>query len=196
MVKIDEELYAAVEVIGADMVIDIARAVVRAHGLHPVFAHDRVAGARVVDEEVTELFRAAQSESMIRQRAEAVDVIVTALRYIAEFCVTQPAPASEEYFRPAEQVWGDDVSRGVSEPHLHTKSENVLREDPVHHPPHYTAYPVEVIDMIKLVLGPDGFKAYCLGNEVKYRMRAGLKGDADEDIAKAMKYKEFRDAAV
>ena len=68
--------------------------------------------------------------------------------------------------------------------------------DQVNHPSHYTAYPVEVIDMIRKVLGPEGFKAYCLGNEIKYRMRAGLKGDnADQDIAKAMKYKEFREAA-
>lgn len=74
--------------------------------------------------------------------------------------------------------------------------------DNVNHPSHYTAYPAypaypaEVIYMVKAVLGVEGFKAYCLGNEIKYRMRAGLKGDnAAEDIAKAMKYKEFRDNA-
>lgn len=66
--------------------------------------------------------------------------------------------------------------------------------DDVKHPAHYTAYPVEVIEIIKLVLGPDGFRAYCLGNEIKYRMRAGLKGDnAAQDIAKAMTYKQFRE---
>jgi hypothetical protein len=63
----------------------------------------------------------------------------------------------------------------------------------VEHPAHYTAYPVEVIDMIRLVLGPEGFKSYCLGNEIKYRFRAGLKGDAVEDVGKAMKYMEFRE---
>ena len=66
----------------------------------------------------------------------------------------------------------------------------------VEHPAHYTAYPVEVIEIIKRTLGRDGFVAYCLGNEIKYRMRAGLKGDPGQDLAKAMKYKEFRDAAV
>lgn len=66
--------------------------------------------------------------------------------------------------------------------------------DPVKHPPHYTAFPVEVIEIIKAALGPDGFKAYCFGNEIKYRMRAGLKGDnAQEDLAKAMTYKSFRE---
>ena len=68
--------------------------------------------------------------------------------------------------------------------------------DKVNHPSHYTDYPIEVIDMIREILtetyGEEAFEAYCLGNEVKYRMRAGLKGVGDEDIKKAMKYKEFR----
>ena len=66
--------------------------------------------------------------------------------------------------------------------------------DNVKHPSHYADnYPVEVIDIIRELLGEDGFKAYCFGNEIKYRMRAGLKGDnAEEDIAKAMQYMEFR----
>lgn len=69
--------------------------------------------------------------------------------------------------------------------------------DPVQHPLHYTAYPVEVIDIIKAALGPEGFKAYYFGSEIKYRMRAGLKGDdkAQEDLAKAMTYKRFRELA-
>lgn len=68
--------------------------------------------------------------------------------------------------------------------------------DAVNHPSHYAAFPVEVIDIIRFVLGPDGFRAYCFGNEIKYRMRAGLKGDnAAEDIAKAMTYKKFRGEA-
>lgn len=63
----------------------------------------------------------------------------------------------------------------------------------VEHPAHYTAYPLEVIDIIRRTLGDDGFRAYCFGNEIKYRMRAGLKGaNVEEDIAKAMMYKKFR----
>jgi hypothetical protein len=65
--------------------------------------------------------------------------------------------------------------------------------DPVNHPAHYKAYPVEVIDIIRHVLGDEGFRAYCIGNELKYRLRAGDKGDAAQDIAKAMKYREFRE---
>lgn len=64
--------------------------------------------------------------------------------------------------------------------------------DNVNHPKHYKQFGVEVIDIIHNVLGDDGFKAYCIGNELKYRLRAGDKGDAAQDIAKAMKYREFR----
>jgi len=69
-------------------------------------------------------------------------------------------------------------------------------KDMVEHPDHYKDFPVEVIEMIKAILtmkyGEDGFEAYCFGNEIKYRMRAGLKADTLEDISKSMKYAEFR----
>ena len=70
--------------------------------------------------------------------------------------------------------------------------------DAVQHPGHYTSYPVEVINIIKAALGPDGFKAYCFGNEIKYRMRAGLKdaSKAQEDLEKALTYKRFREEAA
>lgn len=77
-----------------------------------------------------------------------------------------------------------------------TRGDFVAEEDRnqkyVQHPQHYKQYPVEVIDIIRHVLGPEGFTAYCIGNELKYRLRAGYKGDAAQDIAKAMKYYEFR----
>lgn len=44
--------------------------------------------------------------------------------------------------------------------------------------------------------GPDAYKAYCLGNELKYRLRAGFKGEIGEEIGKAMKYIEFRKEAA
>ncbi len=65
-------------------------------------------------------------------------------------------------------------------------------ETVVDHPEHYQQYPLEVIEIIHLILGDEGFKSYCLGNEIKYRLRAGFKSNSDEDIAKAMKYREFR----
>jgi hypothetical protein len=64
--------------------------------------------------------------------------------------------------------------------------------DVVQRPAHYRRFNVEVIDIIRHVLGEEGFRAYCIGNEVKYRLRAGFKNDGAEDLAKAMKYYEFR----
>jgi Protein of unknwon function (DUF3310) len=55
--------------------------------------------------------------------------------------------------------------------------------DPVNRPAHYTAHPsgVECIQITEHM----GFN---LGNAVKYIWRADLKGDGDEDLAKAAWY--------
>lgn len=55
--------------------------------------------------------------------------------------------------------------------------------DPVNHPPHYTAHPsgVECIEITEHL-------NFCIGNAVKYLWRAGLKGDALEDLRKAAWY--------
>ena len=62
-------------------------------------------------------------------------------------------------------------------------------------PSHYKeTYPFEVIDVIKHVLTRSQFDGYCIGNEIKYRMRAGVK-DVDttlEDISKAEWYRNAR----
>ena len=55
--------------------------------------------------------------------------------------------------------------------------------DVVNHPPHYTAHPsgVECIQITEHM-------GFCLGNAVKYIWRADLKGDAVEDLRKAIWY--------
>jgi hypothetical protein len=55
--------------------------------------------------------------------------------------------------------------------------------DVVNHPKHYTSHPsgVECIDVVEHF----GFN---IGNAVKYLWRAGLKGDALEDLKKAAWY--------
>lgn len=56
-------------------------------------------------------------------------------------------------------------------------------DDPVDHPRHYTSHPsgVEVIQITE-------WMNFCLGNAVKYILRAGLKGDALQDLEKARWY--------
>jgi hypothetical protein len=68
--------------------------------------------------------------------------------------------------------------------------------DMVNHPPHYLQLGMEVKEIIKHVLlrtyGEEAYKAYCLGNELKYRLRAGDKGDPVEDLKKAGFYRRER----
>lgn len=69
--------------------------------------------------------------------------------------------------------------------------------DVVNHPPHYNNYPIEVIRIVELVLENTDLSpldAYCMGNIIKYRMRAGFKGDVQQDIDKANWYMEFMNA--
>lgn len=58
----------------------------------------------------------------------------------------------------------------------------------VNHPAHYNAGEIECIDAIRSALGREGFIAFCRGNSIKYNWRAGLKGDAAQDMAKAAWY--------
>lgn len=55
--------------------------------------------------------------------------------------------------------------------------------DAVNHPSHYNDHPsgVECIDVVEHM-------AFNIGNAVKYLWRAGLKGDAVEDLKKAAWY--------
>jgi len=65
--------------------------------------------------------------------------------------------------------------RYCSHPSCH--SENV------DHPDHYQSGPIEVIEVIEAFeLG------FCLGNAIKYILRAGKKGDRREDLEKAIWY--------
>ena len=72
--------------------------------------------------------------------------------------------------------------------------------DNVKHPSHYTSYRFEVCDIIAYILNTyyhdaEPYECYTIGNEIKYRLRAGLKDDGHngaQDIAKAMQYRHMR----
>lgn len=57
----------------------------------------------------------------------------------------------------------------------------------VNRPAHYIAGGIETIDFIAAKLGPAGFRAYCLGNVLKYVSRHEGKG-GNEDLEKAAVY--------
>jgi len=84
----------------------------------------------------------------------------------------------------------------------HTKGVTVIQaqeaygkvvEDVVNNPQHYKVFPeAEAIDIISKVLTTEELKGYLKGNILKYRLRAGHKGDKlEQDIAKADKYREW-----
>ena len=66
----------------------------------------------------------------------------------------------------------------------------VSTNDPVN-PNHYKQhYAEEVIDLLQASLTPEEFKGYCKGNMLKYRFRAGYKGDRGEDLKKSNWYQD------
>jgi hypothetical protein len=60
-------------------------------------------------------------------------------------------------------------------------------------PAHYKVCEgLDVVDMIRAVLTPEQFSGYCLGNLIKYRMRAGKKTMSPmEDLGKAHVYETW-----
>lgn len=69
--------------------------------------------------------------------------------------------------------------------------------DQVNKPAHYQLFAdgTEAIDVIRVALTPEEFRGYCKGNVLKYRLRAGKKGDLAQDVAKADTYADMLRAA-
>lgn len=69
-----------------------------------------------------------------------------------------------------------------------------LAEDVVRKPSHYQVFDgTESIEVIAMSFTVAEFRGFCLGNVLKYRLRAGNKDKLEQDIAKADFYKELFD---
>lgn len=99
------------------------------------------------------------------------------------------------YFNIPELEWDCDCECNVcwnseykDEPFIGNEilSKYTPVNDPVNHPNHYNAHNIEVIDFIQ-----DWELNFCLGNAIKYICRADFKGNAIEDLKKAIQYLEF-----
>lgn len=64
------------------------------------------------------------------------------------------------------------------------------KPDMVNQPPHYKVGTVETIDMMESIWGREKLAVYCEITAFKYRMRAGHKINASEDIKKAIWYED------
>lgn len=84
---------------------------------------------------------------------------------------------------------GKDVSSGLRQGILDAMKEQSHECDTIKNPSHYMldGLNVEAIDVIKAVLGEDGFKAHCRGCALKYLLRADKK-NRTEDLKKARVY--------
>ena len=93
---------------------------------------------------------------------------------------------------PCSQCLHGSPSSGILK--WEPKSDSSKDNDPVNHPAHYNNYPKEVKDIIRFILGDEGYRFYCMGNELKYRLRAGLKDPSKltEDMLKAEFYRKER----
>ncbi|WPH66340.1 nucleotide kinase [Klebsiella phage NNA-G4] len=64
--------------------------------------------------------------------------------------------------------------------------------DAVNSPKHYQFFPdLEAIEVIARSMTQEQFYGFCLGNRLKYRLRAGNKDKLEQDIAKSDKYSEL-----
>lgn len=63
--------------------------------------------------------------------------------------------------------------------------------DNVRNPKHYQMCGIETITIIASCMTESEWLGYCRGNIIKYRLRAGKKGDAAECLAKADFYEEL-----
>lgn len=63
--------------------------------------------------------------------------------------------------------------------------------DDINHPSHYELAPgIEAWDVIEATLTAEELRGFCLGNILKYRLRAGQKDSPEKDLAKANWYRE------
>jgi hypothetical protein len=96
---------------------------------------------------------------------------------------------------PAASI--EDLRRAGMMPEPSITLEDYARMEAEHEaitsPAHYKVCEgLEVVDMIRAVLTPEQFSGYCLGNLIKYRMRAGKKTMSPmEDLGKAHVYETW-----
>ena len=97
----------------------------------------------------------------------------------------RPEPIVDAYFGAKEILSEADLQPYAEKIHEAAARFAAETQDVVNHPAHYTAYPVEVIELVEHM-------NYCRGNIVKYVARAGLKSpDTElEDLRKAQWYIE------
>lgn len=90
-----------------------------------------------------------------------------------------------------KREWYAPYFEQVATPPVLSES-NMLDNNMVTKPKHYEFFEgVEVITVIARSMTEKQFAGYCMGNALKYRLRAGKKFNTEEDLKKADYYKEL-----
>lgn len=88
--------------------------------------------------------------------------------------------------------WDADHFDLISAPGIPEELHTSKATDAVNSPKHYQFFPdLEAIEVIARSMTQEQFYGYCLGNRLKYRLRAGNKDKLEQDIAKSDKYLEL-----
>jgi len=88
--------------------------------------------------------------------------------------------------------WDADLFDLVGAPATPKELPTSKAPDAVNSPQHYQFFPdLEAIEVIAHSMTQEQFYGYCLGNRLKYRLRAGNKDKLEQDIAKSDKYSEL-----
>lgn len=88
--------------------------------------------------------------------------------------------------------WDSDLFDLVSAPGIPEELPAPKASDAVNSPKHYQFFQdLEAIEVIARSMTQEQFYGYCLGNRLKYRLRAGNKDKLEQDIAKSDKYSEL-----
>lgn len=90
----------------------------------------------------------------------------------------------ENIIRNYTAIFGD-VKKDSPKEETKTVDKSPVKKEMVNHPTHYQGNKFEVIDIIE-----DYKLDFCLGNAIKYILRAGKKDDIIQDINKAIWYLE------
>jgi len=67
-----------------------------------------------------------------------------------------------------------------------------MSDETVKNQNHYKVSARQPIEIMQTLMTSKGFDGFLLGNILKYRLRAGYKGDAEKDMNKAAQYAYWR----
>lgn len=111
----------------------------------------------------------------------------------ATFKVTKDEPVGSSIMLEGieNREWYAPYFERVAAPQVVSES-NMLDNNMVTKPKHYEFFEgVEAITIIARSMTEKQFAGYCMGNALKYRLRAGKKFNTEEDLKKADYYKEL-----